>query len=139
MAGLTKQNVGRILNDTPHWQTGKPPKASEAFVDSTASALGIDIDEAREAAGFSAKNPIKPPTNLRELIEALERLGLPVPQLHGGFNRLLEDSGTFEEALKRIQMDLELLLTREGIKVTHIELPIADDEEQGGQEKRKTR
>jgi hypothetical protein len=50
------------------------------------------------------------PTTLAELIAALESLGLPVPQLYGGWPD--EDGEGFEEALERIYLDLQLVMKR---------------------------
>ena len=52
-AGITKQNVGRIVNNTPHYVTGALPKVEVETVKKIAKALDWDVDEALNAAGFA--------------------------------------------------------------------------------------
>lgn len=53
-SGVTKQNIGRLVNNTPHSVTGALPKAEEATVIKLAAHLGWDLNEALPAAGFAA-------------------------------------------------------------------------------------
>lgn len=78
-------------------------------IDKIAKALNVSVDEARRAAGPQAASK---PTNLAELIQALEDLGLPVPMLAGGWEGLIKDDDGFEEALDRIKFDLEMVIRR---------------------------
>ncbi len=113
--GMTRQNLSRIINDTPHWQTGALPRVTVETVDKIADGLGIDKDEVRLAAGFAPQKAFElpKPKSLPELIKALEDLGVPVPQLYGGFEGQLDENGEgFSEALERIYLDLELVLRR---------------------------
>lgn len=64
-AGTSKQNIGRIVNNTPHPLTGAPPKVSVEMVDRLSKALGINGDEARLAAGYAPKTET-PTFNLAE-------------------------------------------------------------------------
>jgi transcriptional regulator with XRE-family HTH domain len=58
-SGVTKQNIGRILNNTPHSVTGALPKVEESTVEKLARALDADIDEARLAAGYAPSRHIE--------------------------------------------------------------------------------
>lgn len=82
------------------------------IVDALAQALDANVNEARLAAGYAPAGTTAKPSNLKELIEALEGLGLPVPELAGGWERLVQDSGGFEEAIQRIYLDLQLVMKR---------------------------
>lgn len=55
-AGMTRQNLGRIVNNAPHWQTGTLPRVKIETVDKIARAIGVDINEARLAAGYAPTN-----------------------------------------------------------------------------------
>lgn len=54
----TRQNLSRLLNDTPHPVSGALPKAREKTVEKIAKFLDWDINEARTAAGYAIENGI---------------------------------------------------------------------------------
>lgn len=56
-SGVTKQNIGRLLNNTPHPITGKAPSVERETVEKLANALGWHIDDALLAAGYSPQAP----------------------------------------------------------------------------------
>lgn len=55
-SGVTKQNIGRILNDTRHPISGGLPKVTVETIEKLAKGLGVDVDEAKIAAGFIPPN-----------------------------------------------------------------------------------
>lgn len=55
-SGVTKQNIGRLLNNTPHSITGASPKAEKPTVEKLAKALKWNLDEALIAAGYAPEN-----------------------------------------------------------------------------------
>lgn len=52
-SGVTKQNIGRLLNNTPHSITGAPPKVEVETVEKLAGPLGWNLNEALVAAGYA--------------------------------------------------------------------------------------
>jgi len=110
--GLSPTHIGNLVrNHSPNTKdgTGRP---SQNAVRSIAKALDVSLDEARLAAGFAPKHAVTKPSNLAELIAALEDLGLPVPMLAEGWEGLIKDDDGFEEALDRIKFDLEMVVRR---------------------------
>ncbi len=80
-SGVTKQNIGRLLNNTPHPITGALPKVEQVTVEKLARPLGWNISEALNAAGY-ASEPQQRPRSIPELIAALERLGIESPMFY---------------------------------------------------------
>lgn len=75
--GITKQGIGRLLNNVPHPISGAEPKPELETVEKIAKALDLNIDEARLAAGFAPTNTTPPkPRTLAELLSRLEELGV---------------------------------------------------------------
>jgi hypothetical protein len=56
---VTRQNLSRIFNDTPHKITGAPPRVTRPTVEKIAQAIGWNLDEALDAAGFTSENILK--------------------------------------------------------------------------------
>lgn len=80
-SGVTKQNIGRIIHQTPHHVTGAPPKVERETVAKLAAALDWDIDDALLVAGYAPTHSAGPPRDVPELMDALARLGFPVEQI----------------------------------------------------------
>lgn len=76
--GVTKQNITRLLNNTPHPVTGSPPKPRRGTVEKIASVkeLNWDLTDALEAAGFA-------PTSLNGNVNIDIAEGVRVSLLHG--------------------------------------------------------
>lgn len=68
--GLRKQNISRILTQTPHPITGAPAKTSKEVVLKLARALDWDADEALQLAGFA---PLNVPSAYERKVAALFR------------------------------------------------------------------
>lgn len=128
-SGVTKQNIGRILNDTPHPISGALPKVSVETIDKLAKALDVPLDEARLAAGYAPQTVATRPTTIPELVAALNSLGIEMPQLYEG---LPDPNGEgFQEILERIYLDVELVTNRirRGAKIISVlPLELAADE-----------
>ena len=110
-SGVTKQHLHKLLNNERSAMTGVVTKPSVDTVDKIAKGLGWNQDEARIAAGYAPANLASKPTSISELHAALERLGLPIPLLYGGFPKD-EDGEGYQEILERIRLDFEMVLSR---------------------------
>lgn len=55
-SGVSKQNIGRIINNTPHSITGALPKTAPETIEKIANALSWDLDEALLAGGYAPVN-----------------------------------------------------------------------------------
>lgn len=55
-SGVSKQNIGRIINNTPHSITGALPKTAPETIEKIARALDWDLDEALLAGGYAPVN-----------------------------------------------------------------------------------
>lgn len=110
-AGITKQNISRILNQTPHPLSGALPKVKVQTVEAIAKALGVPVDEAREAAGYSTQEPGKPQT-LADLLSRLKRLG--IDNLHFANEDALRAAGPDElqEVLDAVKFAVEYTLQK---------------------------
>lgn len=106
-SGITKQGLSRLLNDTPHTITGAPPKPELSTVEKIARALGLDVNEARLAAGFAPSAKEMPPENLQELVQALYKLGI-ISHIEFADLEELKDSS---EALDRVRASLGAAFT----------------------------
>jgi transcriptional regulator with XRE-family HTH domain len=121
--GWSQRELARRIKKSPTYihyvergSSSSQTKSSEMLVGKDAlekliKVLGLDHNEAYIAAGYAPPPKLQKPKNLAELIAALENLGLPVPQLFGGFQED-EDGEGFQEALERIFLDLELVMKR---------------------------
>lgn len=69
-SGVTKQNIGRLINNTPHSLSGALPRAEPDTVEKLAKALGWDLNEALLAAGYAPRNGNSDPG----LFKGIERL-----------------------------------------------------------------
>ena len=56
-SGVTKQNIGRLLNNTPHSITGALPKPERDTVEKLARALDWEINDALLSAGYAPSAP----------------------------------------------------------------------------------
>lgn len=65
-SGVTKQGIGRLLNNTPHSITGAPPQPERETVEKIADALGWDLNEALLAAGYAPEG-----SDILRLIDAI--------------------------------------------------------------------
>jgi len=116
---------------------GQYYRPDRSIVDAIAMALNKPVDEARIAAGYAPRDAVAKPTTIAELHAALERLGLPIPLLHGGFP-LDADGEGYSEILARIRLDFEMVLSRlhKGTKIRYAETDISEadveNDEQAG-------
>jgi transcriptional regulator with XRE-family HTH domain len=55
-SGVTKQNIGRLINNTPHSESGALPRAEKDTVIKLAKALDWDLDDALMAADIAPIN-----------------------------------------------------------------------------------
>jgi transcriptional regulator with XRE-family HTH domain len=106
---ITGAYISMIEREYDKTRSGEPTRVNRDFVKIAAPLLGWSTDEALMEAGYASS--IQKPRTLGELITALENLGLPVPELFGGW-QLDEDGEGFEEALERIYLDLQLVMKR---------------------------
>jgi transcriptional regulator with XRE-family HTH domain len=108
-AGLSFSYVSTLERKQPHSITGNEVLPTREKVIALAKAVEGDVNEALRLTGYAAE--IEPPKTLPELIQALERLGLPIPQMYGGYD--VDDDGEgFQELLDRIRLDLEMVMKR---------------------------
>ena len=56
-SGVTKQGIGRLINNTPHGITGALPQPERETVEKIARALDWDLSEALLAAGYAPSEP----------------------------------------------------------------------------------
>lgn len=103
LSGVTKQNIGRILNNTPHSITGALPKPEPETVEKLAKALNWDLNDALPAAGYAA------PFNQSEVNIIANRLAKGV--MASGFHDL-EDEELREAFLADMQTIAESMLKR---------------------------
>jgi transcriptional regulator with XRE-family HTH domain len=59
-AKITKQNIGRIINNTPHPISGALPTTTRETVEKIAKALDWDLPEALALAGFAPETEYPP-------------------------------------------------------------------------------
>jgi transcriptional regulator with XRE-family HTH domain len=112
-AGMSPSYVSGLEREEPITADSRPRQPRRPKVERLAKALGADVNEALLVAGYAAEPSETPkPTNLPELIQALSDLGLPVPMLYGGFENLVDDAESFDEAVSRIILDLEMVMKR---------------------------
>lgn len=79
-SGVTKQNIGRLINNTPHSQTGAPARAEKDTVIRLARALDWDLNDALKSADFAPETDDPPKARtFAEFIDGLEKLGLELP------------------------------------------------------------
>lgn len=55
-SGVTKQNIGRLVNNTPHTITNALPTTEKPTVEKLAKALNWTLDDALLAAGIAPEN-----------------------------------------------------------------------------------
>ena len=102
-SGTTKQNIGRILNDTRHYESNAPPTVTKETAEKLAKGLGLPVDEVLLEAGYAPRN-IDAPKTPAELLEALQRIGIDVSHVEP-FNLV---NGDYEALLRDIQLVVEL-------------------------------
>lgn len=73
-SGVTKQNIGRLLNTTPHPITGALPTTTRETVEKLAKALDWDLNEALNLAGYATESAY--PQTKEEFAEALKKYGV---------------------------------------------------------------
>ena len=56
LSGVSKQNIGRIINKTPHSITGALPKTEPETIKKLAKALDWDLDDALLSGGYAPSN-----------------------------------------------------------------------------------
>jgi transcriptional regulator with XRE-family HTH domain len=71
-AGISVSYVSALERDEPNAKDGSPRRPRIEKVDKIAKALGVLIDDAREAAGYAPLDP-KPKT-AKEALQAIEKL-----------------------------------------------------------------
>lgn len=121
-AGVSKQNIGKILNRTPHSLTGTIPNPKVETVDAIAKALGSNQDEARIAAGYAPSNlPVGKPKDLPDLLKRLEDMG--VENLHFYDEDRLRDASPeqLQDMLESISLAIRLTIEKQArsIPPTH--------------------
>jgi transcriptional regulator with XRE-family HTH domain len=90
-------------------------RVGEDAVEKLAKTLELDIDEARHAAGYSSRFSAKP-ENLQELLDKLERLGVP-PMIFSGLEQYENASPeVLQEVLESIRFGVEYTLRKHGIE-----------------------
>jgi len=72
-SGVTKQNIGRILNNTPHSITGALPRVEPGTVLKLAQPLGWDVNDALLAAGHAPTDMSKFSSELNRRVSLLEK------------------------------------------------------------------
>jgi transcriptional regulator with XRE-family HTH domain len=103
-SGVTKQNIGRLLNQTPHSITGALPKAEEETVIKLATALGWDVNEALLAAGYAPRNGTRAkPQNAAEFAQRLADMGFEI-QTDFNFEKLGPDD--LQDVIDQIEANL---------------------------------
>lgn len=107
--GVSFSYISALERQQPHSLTGKDIQPKLATVDRLARALGVPIDEARLAAGYAPKYPLKAPETIKELAAVLDKLGVSVP-----IETFPDDphGDGFVEILERIRLDFELVVNR---------------------------
>lgn len=103
-AGITKQGIGRLINNVPHPLSGAPPKPELETVEKIALALDWDINEARLAAGFAPTTTRRQATTVRELLDDLWEIGIQINLS----DNLVSDSGP--EAFERAKASITAIL-----------------------------
>lgn len=104
-AGLTRQQWNRLENG----QSG----TKRETVLMIAAAFDLDESIALNKAGFAPTGTRKKVTNIAELLEALEDVGIADASFFGGVDRLAElTPDEFEELKERIMADVGITLKR---------------------------
>lgn len=76
MAHISKQYVSLLEKGDDHLLTNKPTQPSLDKVERLAVVLAVDIDDARELAGYPRRNGVNTkPQNVAEFIERLDQMG----------------------------------------------------------------
>lgn len=68
LSGVSKQNIGRIINNTPHSITGALPKTEPETIKKLAKALDWDLDEALLSGGYAPSNQEESLDNLIKML-----------------------------------------------------------------------
>ncbi len=109
-AGLSTSYVSTIERGQRHSTTNAVPRPTEQTVEKLAAALGVDIDDARIAAGYLPKSMSITPTNAVEFIHALETLGVGHFENIEGIHNLTPEE--YETMLKDLRLVIEVNLRR---------------------------
>jgi len=112
-AGISTSYISTIERAQRHSTTNAVPRPSEDTVERLATALDIDLDEARIAAGYLPKTMTIKPTNAAEFIHALESLGVGHFENIQGIHHLTPDE--YEAMLKDLRLVIEVSLRRKQI------------------------
>lgn len=109
-AGISTSYVSTLERNAGHPITEAEPQPKLEVVDSIARAVGVEIDEARLAAGYAPQSTAPPkPRNVAEFIHALERLGLDFGTLSGRWDVIERYTPEeFQDLIERIQADIQL-------------------------------
>jgi hypothetical protein len=112
--GSNKATISRLMSGAPQTLTGRPSKPRSGLVLELARVLGADENAGMFYAGHPVYGrPYKKPTNLQELLAALEDLGLDQFAFSLGDSDLSKfDANDFEEVLDRIKADVEITIKR---------------------------
>jgi transcriptional regulator with XRE-family HTH domain len=110
-AGISPNYVSALERDEPNTKDGLPRRPREDKVERIAKALRVSLDDALLAAGYAPTQLIGPPQNRKELIEALERIGVEQIQFHED----ISDKSPAEllELFDAIKLAVEITLSRQ--------------------------
>jgi transcriptional regulator with XRE-family HTH domain len=112
-AGSNKATISRLMSGAPQTLTGKPSKPRTGLVMKLAEVLNASEDEGMFYAGHPVYGkPYKKPTNLPELLESLDALGIEIDwaSVKGNFDNYTPDD--FEELKEQIAADAGLKIKR---------------------------
>jgi transcriptional regulator with XRE-family HTH domain len=113
-SGVSRQYISNLERELKQEKSGKPVQPSIEIVDKIAKALNSDIDEARIAAGYAPAQLIGPPRNRKELLEALERIGVAHIEFHDEIDGATPEQ--LQELFDAVRLAVEITLSRQGKK-----------------------
>jgi transcriptional regulator with XRE-family HTH domain len=91
LSGVTRQNISRLLNDTPHPVSGAPPKTKKATIEKIAKPLDWNVDEALTLAGLGEANNTRIPESIAYAIEQSKSLSEIDYELTANFIKMLDE------------------------------------------------
>jgi transcriptional regulator with XRE-family HTH domain len=110
--GISPNYISALERDAPNAKDGLPRRLRLGKVDKLAKVLRVSEDEARIAAGYAPTQLIGPPQNRRELLDALERIGVAHIEFHDDIDDKSPEQ--LQEIFDVIQIAVELTLTKQG-------------------------
>lgn len=114
VAGLKRSTVSALIGAKPQTATNKPSQPRAETVIKIAKALGVDLNEALLLAGHAplTQSETKKPSNLPELLAALDGLGIAVDwaTIKNNFENYTPDD--FEELKEQIAANVGIKIKR---------------------------